>query len=160
MFVAVRVSFRIREQMDLQACSRVLRGRLPPQVLPSRRPKCPRRPQVKHSPELIGQVPGLRGYGVVSVTSVVKPWVFTHSACWVRCACLPASVSGWCGYVCRRPSSAALSACVGGALAAFGAKRLPLPPVVLVKGLADVLGVWCAGGAGLCWLFPRLNVVI
>ena len=33
----------------------------------------PIKPQVKHLPELTGQVPGLSGYGVDSVTIAVKP---------------------------------------------------------------------------------------
>ena len=125
-----------------------------PHVLPSRRPKCPVNPQVKHSFELTGNVPGRRGYGVDSVMKVPGPCVFAQSACCAQWACRPASVSGWCGYFLRHASSAALSACVarglvlvfcGGVLVCgVWNTRFPRPPLLPAKGSVGTVDDCCS----------------
>ena len=82
MLMALHCSFSICVQMAHQDCSFGCSGQRPEQVLPSRRPKWPTYPQVKHLPELTGAVPGCSGYGVDSVMWVPNLWVLAQSACW------------------------------------------------------------------------------
>ena len=123
----------------------------------------PVNPQVKHSPELMGEVPGRSGYGVDSVMRVPGPWFLIQSACWAWCALLPASVSGCCGYFASWACSATLSAWVGGGLGVFAglacANRLPRPPLVLVNMFAVGAIPCCAAELVVVW-FLMLKVDI
>ena len=134
--VATFCSLRMRALMTLHCCLFGRRGQWPStsHALLVHAPKWP----MCH-----------KGYGVFSVTLVLYPNVFIHSACCTWWAWWPACISGWCGSLFRRRQISVFCSCVGAGLgfeamngglgwqggAGLVVKgRLPQPPLAFMNG--------------------------